>query len=205
MPGCLGSSTGPRAVRSLLGPGAGCALLGLQVHAASSSAIHNTCCWQPRLSAVLGLRQTEPGAELRLQAVPGLKTTSLADAQAVDLLVQTVRKPGMQDRADGRPMLAAALATRQPNVGVCCPSAAWRDMLLEPSAFDWLQQLMQACHSQPGLSTLAAPARQLLVRLSLRLSSSCALASALWSAADRAGPLQVVSQPALLPPCCRAL
>ena len=69
----------------------------------------------------------------------------------------------MQDRAEGRPLLAA-LASQQPRVGVCTPSAAWREQLLHPAAFYWLQQLLRLSHGRPGLAGLAAPARQLLVR-----------------------------------------
>ena len=69
----------------------------------------------------------------------------------------------MQGRAEGRPALAA-LATRQASVGVCSPTAACRPALLDPGAFDWLAQLLRSCHGLPGLSSLAAPARQLLVR-----------------------------------------
>ena len=73
----------------------------------------------------------------------------------------------LQDRADGRPLMAVMQAGRPLSVGVCRPSAAWRSMLLEPCAFDWLLQLLEAFRGPmwlPGLSAAAAKCRQLLVR-----------------------------------------
>ena len=69
----------------------------------------------------------------------------------------------MQDRADGRPIMAIMQAGRPPG-GLCRPSATWRTLLLDPGAFDWLLQLLHASRGQPALSALAAKARQLLVR-----------------------------------------
>ena len=60
--------------------------------------------------------------------------------------------------------MAIMQAGRPLSVGFCRPSAAWRSMLLEPNAFDWLLQLLQASRGVPDLSPVAAKCRQLLVR-----------------------------------------